>query len=224
MDLTSENVQAIFLDSLWDVPQQGRPIRVRGTINEFTLDGTRLENHTTVIRGFLSHMSTLFYEDRGGGHSSLFLNSRRDGARWEPRPHTEHLLVLGLGLKLIEYCLERDQWNLFPGSLPYVRLRGDLFKLWAIFRRSTLRSLERPRASSSPDNKLTLSFDAETYPPPPGHQDATWFRPAVFQIANLSNEPKHVAEAFYNSVIVDGFFSGDLPSWILDPKTTLQVY
>jgi hypothetical protein len=224
MDLTSENVRAVFLDSLWDLPHEGTPLRVRGVTNEFLFDESRLESHATAVRGFLSHMSTLFYEDRGAGHSCLFLGSRRDGVRWEPRPQIERLLVLGLGLKLIDYCLERHQWYLFPGGLPYVRLRGDLFKLWATFRRLNPKSSEASKKASSADDKVTLSFGVEAYPPPAGCKESDWFRPSLFKVAKLDSEPTHVAEAFYNSVIVDGFFKDGLPSWILDPKTTLQVY
>lgn len=217
MDLTSENVQAVLLDSLALDGESSTARRVQGIFNQFLLSPARLENHTATIRAFLGQVSTWFYKDRGGGHVSLALCIRRDGVRWGERHDAERLAVLGLGLGLIEFCLDRNKWPLFPAGVPYVRLRSDLFKLWATFWRTG------PRATS-PIERLVLPFDPDLHRAPRHIIEAHWFSPVTLTIAELSANPRHVADAFYNRIIIDGFFDDRLPSWILEPEATLQVY
>lgn len=218
MDLTAENVQTVFADSLAsEQPDpKRRPLRVEGLFDEFIFDAARLEAHDLAVRSFLSRASTVFYADRGGGHSCLFLGFRRDGTRWGTLQDMERLLALGLGCGVVRFCLERRRWSLFPDGLPFVSLDGDLFSLWATFR--------RPGKASSPHDSVALPFTEERHPPPFRISGEDWFKAATFEVIDLKSNPTHVAEAFYNSVIVDGFFDNSLPSWVLDPDTLLQVY
>lgn len=229
-DLAVENVRAVFFDSLALEGEQVPATRVRGVVNEYAFNDGRLESHRGAVRRFLSHASTSFYADRGGGHSYRQLGRRRDGREWADLEDVERLLALGLGLGLIEFCFQRSRWDLFPQGVPYVRLQSDLFRLWAIFRR---RFAELEITDLDPPVVFSLSFDAAAYPAP-GTRDSddlarerrerAWYKPAVFKVADLSASPMHVAEAFYNSIIVDCFFDDSLPSWVLDPETTLRVY
>lgn len=213
MNLTAENVYATFFDSLALEATSGSTIRVRALMNEYVFDAARLEGHREAVRGFLGRVSTLFYADRGGGHTFLALGTRRDGIRWGDVYDSERLVALGLGLGLAEFCLKRRRWKLFPESMPYLTLKSDLFRVWATFQRR------------DPTDVVELSFDPDTHPPPPDVVDTTWYAPGSFLVSDLSNSTRrHVAEAFYISVVVDGFFEDALPSWILDPDTILQVY
>lgn len=224
MDLTPENVQAVFLDSL-ALDAEGSPsLRVRGLSNEYVLNVARLGSHRETVRGFLSRVSTLYYADRGGGHSCFFLSRRRDGVDWGARPDMERLLALGLGLDLIEFCFKRGRWDLFPRGMPYVRLRPDLYRLWAVFRCPVPAGLFGQQAPFELADSVSFPFDAEAYPPPTGFKEEDWYCPAVFRVSDVSSDPAHVAEAFYNAIIVEGFFDDSLPSWVLDPEATLQVY
>lgn len=214
MDLTAENVYATFFDSLAE--SESLTTRVKGLATDYVFNTERLTNHTEAVRSFLGKLSTRFYVDRGGGHSFLAFGSRRDGVQWGDTYDMERLLVLGLGLGLADFCLKRRRWHLFPRGMPFVCVNSDLFRVWATFR--------RVQGSEDPKDVVRLSFDPDHHPAPPTIPEERWFQPMAFRIADLSSTPKHAAEAFYISVVVDGFFDDALPSWILDPDTTVQVY
>ena len=218
MLLTAENVYATFFDSLaLDTEVGSEAMKVRGVVNEYTFSRERLQGHVDTVRGFLGRLSAQFYVDRGGGHSFQAMGTRRDGVSWGDTYDSERLLVLGRGLGLANFCLERRRWDVFPKGIPYVRLNGDLFRFWATFRRVD--------ATDDPIDQLEMSFLAEDHPAPPSVREDLWFKPGTFLISDLSsNSRRHVAEAFYMDVVVDGFFDDVLPSWILDPETTLQLY
>lgn len=215
MELNAENVYATFFDSLaLDTDSALHTTKVKGLTAEYTFNTERLTHHTEVVRGFLGRLSTRFYANRGGGHSFLAFGKRRDGVQWGDAYDAERLLALARGLKLAEFCLKRRRWGLFPRGMPFVRLQSDLFKLWATF-----------RSALNPSEFVCLSFDPDDHPAPPSVREDFWYRPASFQIFELSsNARKHAAESFYISVVVDGFFDDALPSWILDPDTILEVY
>jgi hypothetical protein len=218
MDLSAENVQAVFTSSLARTAEATPNLRVRGVYNEVYLSLVRLSAHRDDVCGFLGRLSTRFYADRGGGHSYAAMGYRRDGEHWGGRPDVERLVTLGLGLGLVDFCLDRSLWHLFPSALPFLRLSGDLFRLWATFRR---------RVGAAPEEavrSLTLSFCPEDHLPPLGVSEGQWYRPMSFEVGDLGEVPTHVAASFYNGVVIDGFFNNSVPSWVLDPDTTLEVY
>lgn len=215
MNLTAENVYATFFDSLaLDSASTEATVRVRALANEYVFHAGRLEGHRGAVQDFLGKLSSRFYADRGGGHTFEAFKLRRDGVRWGDNYDSERLLALGIGLGLAQFCLKRRRWKLFPDGMPFVTLKSDLFRLWAVFHRG------------SSEEAVELSFDPGSHPPPPAVTDQAWYEPRSFLVADLSvSTHRHVAEAFYISVVVDGgFFGDDLPSWVLDPDTTLQVY
>lgn len=218
MDLTAENVYATFFDSLALDGESGHlTTRVRGLATDYLLNVARLTSHAETVRSFLGRVSTRFYIDRGGGHCLDALGTRRDGVQWGDTYDVERLLVLGLGLGLASFCLTRRRWHLFPQGRPFVSLNSDLFRVWATFTRAL--------DSVKPNDVVRLAFDPDQHPAPPSVPEERWYEPMTFRISDLSSTPKkHVAEAFYISIVVDGFFDDKLPSWILDPETTLQVY
>lgn len=217
MDLTAENVQSVFTGCLVRADEVTPTLRVHGVYNEFQFSVARLGNHTQNVRDFLARLSTRFFADRGGGHSCLAAGHRRDGEHWGGRPDVERLVTLGLGLGLVEFCLDRPLWHLFPVGVPFIRVESDVFRLWATFR------LPADKVPLAAFRSLAMSFRAEDHPAPLGVPEGQWYRPASFTVGELG-EPTHVAASFYNRAIIDGFFSNSLPSWILDPDTTLEVY
>lgn len=217
MDLSAENVLTVFNDCLAR-PAATPNLRVRGVHDEFFFNLVQLKSHIEVVRGFLGRLSTRFYIDRGGGHSVAAMGLRRDGEQWGGRPDVERLVTLGLGLGLVQFCLDRSRWHLFPGGVPFVRLPGDLYQLWATFR------LPPQRAPGEATRSVVQPFRAEDHPPPPGVPEGHWYRSAAFSIGDLG-DATHVAVSFYNRIIVDGFFSNThLPSWVLDSDTRLEIY
>lgn len=212
-DLTSENVEAIFLDSLaTSIDAPDAVILVDGVTRTTRFHGDRLYTHVSDVELMLSHGSGFFYDDRGGGHTCLDLGFRRDGLRWGTRRDVDRLLCLGLALNLASYARrDRAEWSLFPGGIPYVQIPGRLFRLWAVF-------------VSVSGATLSVPFVPEAYPPARGYDEAAWYRSHEMAISRMGDPPQHVAEAFYLDIIVRGFFEGELPSWILDPGTLLRVY
>lgn len=218
MDLSAENVQAVFTSSLARTAEATPNLRVSGVYNEFYFSLVRLKDHADNVRGFLGRLSTRFYINRGGGHSYAAMGYRRDGEHWGGRPDVERLVTLGLGLGLVEYCLDRSLWHLFPSAVPFLRIPGDLFRLWATFR------LPVGAAPEEAVRSFTLSFRPEDHPAPPGVSEGQWYRPMSFEVGDLGEVPTHVAASFYNGVVIDGFFNNSVPSWVLDSDTTLEVY
>lgn len=212
-DLTSENVEAIFLDSLaTSIDPPSSIIVADGVTRSVRFQGERLYAHVSDIELMLSHVSSFFYDDRGGGHTYLELGLLRDGSRWGTRRDADRLFTLGLALNLIAYARpDRAEWSLFPEGIPYVRIKGRLFRLWAVF-------------ISVSGATLTIPFVPEDYLPTGGLDEATWYGAREIAISKMGATPRHVAEAFYLDIVVRGFFEGALPSWILDSGTLLRVY
>ncbi len=212
-DLTSENVEAIFLDSLaTSIDPPDAVILVDGVTRTLRFHAERLSTHVADVEFMLSHAFGFFYEDRGGGHTCFDLGFRRDGQQWGTRRDADRLLCLGLALNLAQYVRrDRAEWSFFPGGVPYVQIPGRLFRLWAMF-------------VSASGATLSVPFLPDLYPPARSADEASWYGPREVAVSRMGDSPQHVAEAFYLDIIVRGFFEGELPSWILDPGTLLRVY
>jgi hypothetical protein len=54
-----------------------------------------------------------------------FLNACVDkhGNHWGEHPSVEQLLVLGVAIGKIEYCLPREYWRALPGGVPYFMIK-----------------------------------------------------------------------------------------------------
>jgi hypothetical protein len=212
-DLTSENVEAIFLDSLaTSIDPPETVLIAEGITRDVRFHSERLFTHVPDVELMLSHASELFYDDRGAGHTCSELAHCRNGRRWGTRRDVDRLLTLGLVMRLLSYSRrDRAEWVLFPEGTPYVQIKGSLFRLWAVF-------------ASDSGLTLTVPFKPETYPPTRNIDEAAWYEPRDLAVAKMGDNPRHVGEAFYLDIVVRGFFEEQLPSWILDPGTLLQVY
>jgi hypothetical protein len=60
-------------------------------------------------------------ESGGGGWSFLNFCQDRHGTLWTGMHQTcEELIVLGIGLGMVKWCLPRGMWDALPGGMPYL--------------------------------------------------------------------------------------------------------
>lgn len=127
MKLNAETVNKIFTDCLlkdeeiFDGIPILDPVKVEGIINNFDFHPDRLESHRQEIIELLAELPEQFRKDSGGGWT--FLNACNDkyGNQWaELHRDMEQLFVLGIGLKLCDYAMPRELWNILPSGMPYM--------------------------------------------------------------------------------------------------------
>ena len=124
MKLTSEAVQAVFLDCLFKKEEivDGKPpsdaVIVEGVVQKFGLHKQRLESHRSEVAELLAELPDEF--SKGGGWSFLNMCNTKDGVQWGEHRNMEQLMVLGVWLGLMRFAFPRDMWIVLPGGVPYV--------------------------------------------------------------------------------------------------------
>jgi hypothetical protein len=99
-------------------------IRLEGILADFGLDKTVLEANREEITDLVKKLPGPFRASEGGGWTFLKAHCDYNGVVWTEKPaHVEQIMLLGMGIGLIEYCLPRDMWNLLPQSVPYFRIK-----------------------------------------------------------------------------------------------------
>ena len=117
MELTGENVDSVFENCIGN-PGDAGPFE--GVINKVYLDLGQLKKHEEEISSMLDQLPDQFHEGSGAGWSFLQACMRQDGVQWTGlHVIQERLILLGLGIGRIRYCLPREYWESFPGSMPY---------------------------------------------------------------------------------------------------------
>jgi hypothetical protein len=121
LELTSDNVEKIFVDCLFDEVPEDTSIAViaEGVVINVGFNPTKLEEHINEIKELLVQLPVPFYTLTGGGWSFLQACLTKDGHHWGEHRNIDQLLCLGLATKLIEYCMSRDHWKNLPGGMPY---------------------------------------------------------------------------------------------------------
>jgi hypothetical protein len=75
------------------------------------------------IAGMLAQLPNEFMaHDDGGGGGWSFLNAcnDRDGLQWTGfHLVMEQLVLLGLAIGRVQWCLPREMWSVLPGEMPY---------------------------------------------------------------------------------------------------------
>lgn len=100
-------------------PPEGAVI-VQGVMNKFGLHPGRLKEKREEIRELLAEVPDDFMRTGGGGMSFLNLCMDRHGNHWGEHVNYEDLIVLGMGVGMVNYCVPRDMWSSLPGGMPYV--------------------------------------------------------------------------------------------------------
>lgn len=120
MNLTSENVESIFLDCLFQEDEdRTSAIMVEGIINDFGFHPDRLKQHEEDIYSLLRELPEEF-QMNGIGASFLNACNNKDGVLWGQHRNIEQLVTLGIGIEKVRYMLPRQLWEALPGGVPYL--------------------------------------------------------------------------------------------------------
>lgn len=121
MKLTSENVNTVFVDCLFnDNEDTTNHIAAEGITCTVGFHPQRLAGHKETVQAMLQCLPDNFQSDKGGGMSFLQACMDKDGLQWGEHRQMEQLFQLGIGLGLAKWQLPREMWAAFPGGMPYV--------------------------------------------------------------------------------------------------------
>ena len=122
MELTSKNVNDVFLRCLYDNKEEDveNAIIVDGVIGKFGFNPINLIENTVNISKMLDCLPDNFKETSGGGWSFLNACIDKDGVQWTGEHRTvEKIVCLGIATGKAKYLLPKDMWNALPGGMPY---------------------------------------------------------------------------------------------------------
>lgn len=88
---------------------------VEGVDKDYAFDPTRLKECEHEIIEQLEGLPDNFKK----GWSFLEACMNREGVQWGEQANVEELMVLGIALDKVKYCLPRDVWYMLPGGMPY---------------------------------------------------------------------------------------------------------
>lgn len=128
MKLTSENVTATFFNCMYkEAPEDtSEAVLAEGIITKVGFDPIKIKENENDIRELLMQLPDEFHVGKGGGYTFLNMCLDKDGSQWADTHQTqEQLLLLGLAIKKIQYCLPRDVWSALPGGMPYIMIVED---------------------------------------------------------------------------------------------------
>jgi len=124
--LTVVRVEEIFKDCLFrkDEIKKGIPVvdplMVDGIKGKFGFHPDRIKFNEKDINQLLAELPTKFLD----GCSFLEMCMDRQNNQWTGEHlKMEQLVCLGIAIGAISYCLPRDMWNVFPGGMPFIKLR-----------------------------------------------------------------------------------------------------
>lgn len=124
MQLTAENVYNTVMDCLYPEGTNIDDVRnemvtvpaIRAT---FCFSPKGLERNKANIDSMLSQLPKDFMKSSGGGMSFLQACFNSNGMQWGEQHNAEDLMVLGMGIGLVKFCMPREMWGMFPGGVPY---------------------------------------------------------------------------------------------------------
>lgn len=124
MQLSSQNVCAVFNGCLMMIPGDNTATIVNGVQLTARFNPERLENHRADIIAMLDHLPDEFHVGSGNGWTFLNMCIDRNGVQWTDLHEVcDMLLCLGIGIDAVEYTIkQRDLWKMFPGGMPYVTI------------------------------------------------------------------------------------------------------
>ena len=121
MKLNAENVTRIFEKCLAEKNLTTEKVCVKGILTIVEFDQEKLENHKSEIMDMVFSLPDCFKKNKGGGMSFLGMCDDKEGHLWTgDHAVMEQLLLLGLAVKAMTYCLPRSMWSILPAGMPYV--------------------------------------------------------------------------------------------------------
>ena len=119
MELTSKNVERIFLDCLYNEESGENFIKVEGVVHTFGFNQERLEKNKQEIYDLLNELPDGFKTSGAGGMSFLNACIDKNGVQWGEHMNMEELFCLGIGVELVTLPLSKKMWGMLPGAMPY---------------------------------------------------------------------------------------------------------
>jgi len=131
MKLTSENVETIFGDCLFETVKEAvnGVIIVEGLICKFGFNPSKIKEYENNICEMLNELPLEFREENGG---MTFLNGyiNKNKIQWGGQASLDKLLCLGNAIGKVK-CLTTSPeiWSLLPGGAPYYVITKEKFKV-----------------------------------------------------------------------------------------------
>lgn len=124
MELNGTNVEAVTKSCLFDKRPVGdemeAAVLVRGITVTMGFSRARIEEKRAIIDAWLDQMNPTFTK----GWSFLNLCEDKDGNLWTGfHAVMEMLIMLGMAIGRVEWCLPREHWNILPGGMPYLVIK-----------------------------------------------------------------------------------------------------
>jgi len=120
MGLTSERVTEIFLDCLYREDEDtSNHIKAEGITTNVGFHPERLEGHRAEVEAMLMELPDQFLLSKGGGWSFLNACMDRNDIQWGGHENMQQLILLGIGLNKVRFCMPRSMWSVLPGGMPY---------------------------------------------------------------------------------------------------------
>lgn len=120
MQLTSENVEAVFKDCLAESAGKATQV-IHGVVIKAGFNRDKVTANRDNILSMLSCLPHEFHVGGGNGWTFLNLCVTADGTQWTDfHQMCDKLLTLGIAIGAVKFLLSREFWQCFPGSMPYV--------------------------------------------------------------------------------------------------------
>lgn len=122
MELTSENVETVFMSCLFsDGEDTSNHIKAEGIASLVGFHPERLESQRENVKSMLEFLPNDFMKTHGGGMSFLNACTTKDGVQWTGlHQQMDKLFQLGIGLGLAKYLMPKEMWKSLPGGMPYI--------------------------------------------------------------------------------------------------------
>lgn len=99
-------------------------VAVTGMRGNVILNVGRLEKHRESIVEMVKELPHQFFENHGGGWSTLNMCVDNQENQWGEQVSVDLLCMVGQALGIIEYQLPREMWMSLPGGMPYAVVKG----------------------------------------------------------------------------------------------------
>lgn len=127
MELSSENVHRIFEACLFvEGENTANYLLAEGISCRVGFNPDKVNVCRQEIEGLINELPDTFKKNVGGGMSFLNMCEDRNGNLWTGmHPTVDKLVCLGLAIGKLEYLMPRQNWNLFPGGMPYLVIKDQ---------------------------------------------------------------------------------------------------
>ena len=124
MELTTENVNTVFLECLFKEGENiDNYIKAQCIMLTVGFNPERLKANKENIISMLSELPEALMENTGGGISFLQMCNDTDGTQWTGlHKQLDELVALGLAIGRMEYLVPKELWSSLPGGMPYLKV------------------------------------------------------------------------------------------------------